>query len=90
MLNFFILPQIFQEARRNFPSIIYVPSIAQWWSLVPETLHAVFLSHLCKLDPSAPILLIATSDVPYNTLPQEVSYSAFAISDLVFKFFISK
>ncbi|KDR18472.1 ATPase family AAA domain-containing protein 2B [Zootermopsis nevadensis] len=44
----------------------------QWWSLVPETLHAVFLSHLCKLDPSAPILLIATADVPYNALPNEV------------------
>jgi SpoVK/Ycf46/Vps4 family AAA+-type ATPase len=64
--------QIFQEARRNLPSIIYVPAIAQWWNLVPETLHAVFLSHLCKLDPSAPILLIATADIPYNNLPQEV------------------
>ncbi|XP_033610153.1 ATPase family AAA domain-containing protein 2 isoform X3 [Cryptotermes secundus] len=64
--------QIFQEARRNLPSIIYVPAIAQWWNLVPETLHAVFLSHICKLDPSAPILLIATADIPYNNLPQEV------------------
>jgi SpoVK/Ycf46/Vps4 family AAA+-type ATPase len=91
MLNFYyILSQIFQEARRNLPSIIYVPAIAQWWNLVPETLHAVFLSHLCKLDPSAPILLIATADVPYNTLPHEVSCNVFVIFDLVLRFFISK
>ncbi|PSN40096.1 hypothetical protein C0J52_13738 [Blattella germanica] len=64
--------QIFQEARRNLPSIIYVPSISEWWKLVPETLHAVFLSHLCKLDPYAPVLLLATSDIPYNVLPHEI------------------
>jgi hypothetical protein len=62
------------------PSIIYVPAIAQWWNLVPETLHAVFLSHLCKLDPSAPILLIATADIPYNNLPQEVSWNMLCLS----------
>ena len=73
LIHYCIISQIFQEARRNLPSIIYVPAIAQWWNLVPETLHAVFLSHLCKLDPSAPILLIATADIPYNNLPQEVS-----------------
>lgn len=74
LIVYCIISQIFQEARRNLPSIIYVPAIAQWWNLVPETLHAVFLSHLCKLDPSAPILLIATADIPYHNLPQEVSW----------------
>lgn len=81
ILNLYlIISQIFQEARRNLPSIIYVPAIAQWWNLVPETLHAVFLSHLCKLDPSAPILLIATADIPYNNLPQEVSWNILCLS----------
>ena len=74
LIVYCVISQIFQEARRNLPSIIYVPAIAQWWNLVPETLHAVFLSHLCKLDPSAPILLIATADIPYHNLPQEVSW----------------
>jgi hypothetical protein len=75
LIVYCIIFQIFQEARRNLPSIIYVPAIAQWWNLVPETLHAVFLSHLCKLDPSAPILLIATADIPYHSLPQEVGWN---------------
>ncbi|XP_067006517.2 ATPase family AAA domain-containing protein 2 [Anabrus simplex] len=64
--------QIFQEARRNLPSILYVPGIAQLWSLMTETQQALFLMHLRRLDPSTPVLLFATSDSPYNTLPEEV------------------
>ncbi|XP_047120172.1 ATPase family AAA domain-containing protein 2-like [Schistocerca piceifrons] len=64
--------QVFQEARRNTPSVIYVPGISQWWSLVAETLQAVFLSNLRLLNPSIPILLLATSDVPYKNLPHQV------------------
>lgn len=64
--------QVFQEARRNTPSIIYVPGISVWWSLVTDTLQAVFLSHLRLLDPGAPVLLLSTSDLPYNRLPSAV------------------
>lgn len=64
--------QVFQEARRNTPSVIYVPGISHWWSLVAETLQAVFLSNLRLLNPSSPILLLATSDVPYKNLPYQV------------------
>ncbi|KAK8734879.1 hypothetical protein OTU49_005708 [Cherax quadricarinatus] len=64
--------QIFHEARRNLPSIIYVPHIDQWWGTTSETLRATFMSLLLDLDPSSPLLLLATSDTPYDELDADV------------------
>nr|CAD7429035.1 unnamed protein product [Timema monikensis] len=64
--------QVFHEVCRNLPAIIYVPKISQWWQLAPESVHAIFLAQLQNLDPGLPILLLGTSDVPYNTLPSQV------------------
>ncbi|XP_067215423.1 ATPase family AAA domain-containing protein 2-like isoform X1 [Linepithema humile] len=64
--------QVFNEAARNVPSIIYIRSIDQWWPLVPETVKAVFLCRIAALDPSLPILIIATSDATYQDLPNQL------------------
>ncbi|KAG7168547.1 ATPase family AAA domain-containing protein 2B-like [Homarus americanus] len=64
--------QMFHEARRSLPSIIYVPHIEQWWGTTSETLRATFMSLLLDMDPSSPLLLLATSDVPYDELDSDV------------------
>ncbi|XP_034943893.1 ATPase family AAA domain-containing protein 2-like [Chelonus insularis] len=64
--------QVFHEALRNIPSIIYVRSIDQWWPIVQETVKAVFMCRITSLDPCLPILVIATSDTPYNELPFQI------------------
>lgn len=64
--------QVFNEATRNVPSIIYIRSIDQWWPLVPETVKAVFLCRIAALDPSLPILILATSDETYQDLPMQL------------------
>ncbi|XP_076748821.1 ATPase family AAA domain-containing protein 2B-like isoform X1 [Xylocopa sonorina] len=64
--------QVFNEAARNVPSIIYIRSIDQWWPLVPETVKAVFLCRIAALDPSLPILILATSDRTYQDLPNQL------------------
>ncbi|XP_076249448.1 uncharacterized protein LOC143188854 isoform X2 [Calliopsis andreniformis] len=64
--------QVFNEAARNVPSIIYIRSIDQWWPLVPETVKAVFLCRIAALDPSLPILILATSDTTYQDLPTQL------------------
>lgn len=66
--------QVFNEARRNVPSVIYVPSIDQLWALISETVKAIFLSHLVQLDPNVPILLLATADTAFRNLPEQVKY----------------
>jgi len=65
--------QVFQEARRNPPAVIYTPSIGQWWDMIPATVQSVFLLQLRNLDQNSPVLLLATSDSSYADLPEQVS-----------------
>ena len=64
--------QIFREARRTAPSIIYMPHMEQLWSVLTDTLRATFLMMLNDLDPTAPILLLATSECQYSLLEDQV------------------
>ncbi|KAL1514100.1 hypothetical protein ABEB36_003418 [Hypothenemus hampei] len=64
--------QIFTEARKNIPSIIYIPNIDGWWDMVSEPVKAIFLSQFRELDPNIPILFLATSEVVYDDLPQQM------------------
>ncbi|XP_058809899.1 ATPase family AAA domain-containing protein 2-like [Phymastichus coffea] len=64
--------QVFNEASRNVPSIIYISSIDQWWPLVPETVKAVFLCRVAALDPSLPILILSTTEATYEELPDQL------------------
>ena len=65
--------QVFREARRTSPSVIYMPHIHQWWEATGETTRATFLTLLQDLPPTAPILVLATSDSSLRELPIEVS-----------------
>lgn len=65
--------QVFREAKRTSPSIIYVPHIEQWWEVTGDSLKATFLQLLKDVEPTAPILLLATCDIHPGNLPGEVS-----------------
>ncbi|XP_068591755.1 ATPase family AAA domain-containing protein 2B isoform X2 [Cebidichthys violaceus] len=64
--------QIFVEAKRTSPSVLYIPHIGQWWETVGPALRATFLSLLSSVPPFAPILLLATSNLQYDQLSVEV------------------
>ncbi|KAF7283951.1 hypothetical protein GWI33_022776 [Rhynchophorus ferrugineus] len=64
--------QVFNEAKRNLPSIIYIPSIDHWWDLVSETVRAILLSQLASVDPNIPLLFLTTSDIVYDNLPEQL------------------
>ncbi|XP_076098505.1 ATPase family AAA domain-containing protein 2-like isoform X2 [Mytilus galloprovincialis] len=66
--------QVFREARRTAPSIIYMPDIEQLWSVLTETLRATFMMMLNELDPTAPILLLATSECHYSMLGEQLTH----------------
>ncbi|XP_005108941.1 ATPase family AAA domain-containing protein 2 isoform X4 [Aplysia californica] len=59
---------VFHEAKRKCPSIVYLPYINQWWEVMAETLRATLLTLIHNLDPTLPLLLLATSEQPYHTL----------------------
>ncbi|KAM6994457.1 ATPase family AAA domain-containing protein 2 [Tautogolabrus adspersus] len=64
--------QIFVEAKRTSPSILYIPHIGQWWETVGPALKATFLSLLSSIPAFAPILLLATCSLQYEQLSVEV------------------
>ncbi|XP_063735979.1 ATPase family AAA domain-containing protein 2-like isoform X2 [Eleginops maclovinus] len=64
--------QIFVEAKRTSPSILYIPHIGQWWETVSPALRATFLSLLSSIPAFAPILLLATCNLQYDQLSVEV------------------
>nr|CAH7737226.1 unnamed protein product [Callosobruchus chinensis] len=64
--------QMFHEARRNIPSIIFVPCIDKLWDLVSDTVKALLMSQLAQLDPNIPILFMATAECLYDSLPQQL------------------
>ncbi|GIY05341.1 ATPase family AAA domain-containing protein 2B [Caerostris extrusa] len=76
--------QIFHEAQRNVPSVIFLPHIGYWWETLSETVRATFLSLLQDLDPSLPVMLFATSDVIYYQLPPKIQEIFGGCADQVF------
>ncbi|KAI1243482.1 ATPase family AAA domain-containing protein 2, partial [Lamprotornis superbus] len=64
--------QLIREAERTAPSIIYIPQIPSWWEAVGPTLKAGFTGLLNNIPYFAPVLLLATSDVPHEDLPEEI------------------
>ncbi|XP_053805817.1 ATPase family AAA domain-containing protein 2-like isoform X1 [Vidua chalybeata] len=64
--------QLIREAQRTAPSIIYIPQIPSWWEAVGPTLKAAFTGLLNNIPYFAPVLLLATSDVPHEDLPEEI------------------
>lgn len=66
-------PQVFCEAKRTSPSILYIPHIQQWWETAGPSLRASFFSLLGSIPSFSPILLLATCSVPHQELDPEVS-----------------
>uniref|UniRef100_A0A673A2D9 ATPase family AAA domain-containing protein 2 n=1 Tax=Sphaeramia orbicularis TaxID=375764 RepID=A0A673A2D9_9TELE len=64
--------QVFVEAKRTSPSVLYVPHIGQWWETVGPALRATFLSLLSSIPAFAPILLLATCNLHYEQLSVEL------------------
>ncbi|XP_018430857.1 PREDICTED: ATPase family AAA domain-containing protein 2B [Nanorana parkeri] len=66
--------QVFREARRTVPSVVYMPHVGEWWEAVSETVRATFLTLLQDIPSFSPILLLSTSETVYGELPEEVKY----------------
>ncbi|KAM8795454.1 ATPase family AAA domain-containing protein 2-like [Eudromia elegans] len=64
--------QFMRDAQRTAPSIIYIPQINVWWESAGVALKTAFMTLLEKIPPFAPVLLFATSNVPYMDLQDEV------------------
>ena len=65
--------QLFIEAKRNKPSVIYIPALLGWCSAVSETTRATVRSMLDSLAPTDAILLLAVLEGgSFASLPRDV------------------
>lgn len=64
--------QLFIEAKRHKPSILFVPSLVTWCASVTDTVRNTIKGLLDGLDPSDPILLLAVVDGPLSDVPVDV------------------
>lgn len=64
--------QLFVEAKRHQPSVIFIPSLAQWSSTVSEIARATTRALLDGIPPSDPVLLLGIVDGPLASLPTDV------------------
>lgn len=64
--------QLFVEAKRHQPSIIFIPSLSQWSATVSETARSTTRALLDGIPPSDPVLLLAIVDGELSSLPSDV------------------
>ncbi|KAF8992931.1 hypothetical protein BDQ17DRAFT_1253402 [Cyathus striatus] len=64
--------QLFVEAKRHQPSVIYIPSLVGWCAAVSETSRSTVRAMLDTLAPTDPILLLAIVDGSFSELPKDV------------------
>lgn len=66
--------QLFTEARRSAPSIIYVPDIENLWPKLSESVQYMFVSNVRTLPPNLPLLiLIALEADSFDDIHPDVS-----------------
>lgn len=64
--------QLFVEAKRHPPSVIYIPALSSWCTAVSETTRSTVRAMLESLSPTDPVLLLAVADGPLSSLPADV------------------
>ncbi|XP_043962401.1 ATPase family AAA domain-containing protein 2B [Gambusia affinis] len=64
--------QVFREARRSVPSLVYMPHISEWWDTVSDTVKSTFLTLLNDVPSFSPVLVLATAETQYSKLSEEV------------------
>uniref|UniRef100_A0A8D3D6N3 ATPase family AAA domain-containing protein 2 n=1 Tax=Scophthalmus maximus TaxID=52904 RepID=A0A8D3D6N3_SCOMX len=64
--------QVFREACRSVPSVVFMPHISEWWETVGDTVKSTFLSLLQDVPSFSPVLILATAETYYSQLSEEV------------------
>ncbi|TIC21668.1 AAA-domain-containing protein [Wallemia mellicola] len=64
--------QMILEAKRNKPSVIYIPSLHEWCNVVSEAARATVTALLNTISPSDPVLVLAMLNSRPDELPRDV------------------
>lgn len=64
--------QLFVEAKRHKPSVIFIPGLVQWATSSSDSVRSTVKALLEGLSPADPILLLAVAEEPVEFLPRDV------------------
>ncbi|XP_060908447.1 ATPase family AAA domain-containing protein 2B isoform X1 [Labrus mixtus] len=64
--------QVFREARRSVPSVVFMPHVSEWWETVSDTVKSTFFTLLQDVPSFSPVLILATAESHYSQLSDEV------------------
>ncbi|PWN54474.1 AAA-domain-containing protein [Violaceomyces palustris] len=64
--------QLFIEAKRHKPSVVFIPGLVHWSQSVSESVKTTVKALLDGLAPSDPVLLLGIAEAPLSELPREV------------------
>ena len=62
------LVQLFKEAKRVLPCVLYLPHVDSWWGVTTETFQATFTSSLLSLPPATSLVVVATAECTWDDL----------------------
>ena len=66
------LIQLFVEAKRHKPSVLYIPGLIHWANTVPDSVRGTMKGLLQDLSPSDPVLLLGVSESPFESIPEDI------------------
>ncbi|KAJ1017846.1 hypothetical protein NDA16_005162 [Ustilago loliicola] len=76
--------QLFVEAKRHKPSVLYIPGIVHWSRSVSESVKTTFKALLDGLTDADPVMLLGIAEAPLDELDEEVhSWFNFLDDDIV-------
>lgn len=67
------LVNIFREARRTTPAVLYLPQIDLWWDTANPQLRAVLLMLLAEFPSNLPVLFLASVKIPRAEVDEQVA-----------------
>lgn len=72
--------QLFTEARRHKPSVIYIPNVDTWYGTLGKPVISTFLGLLRTLAPTDPILLLGIVECDEQDIDPEMIKDFFCVS----------
>lgn len=74
---------LFKEVKRHQPSVIFIPNVDAWYNALTRTGDGLetFLTLLRSLQPTDPIMILATADREAKYLDPELKRDLFGFSN---------
>lgn len=68
--------------------MIYMPHVSDWWEAISDTVKSTFLTLLQDVPSFNPLLILATAEISYQQLPEEVRTPYFLFEPASLLFFL--